>query len=197
MPSRIPIIFNSYTKKRLKLISSYSIGNYGLDIGYAINPNPYLSFQELVGFDKREPLSSTQNYHKKYIGDVKYLLNIIGKREFDTIICGELIEHLEEPYEFLRDVRQLLSENGILIISTPNPLGFPVLLLEYFMSKKYFFEVGHKYYFLPRWLSHMLFETGYELKKIIPVGLWFPCFVIPVPFYMLSYQLIYLASRRN
>jgi 2-polyprenyl-3-methyl-5-hydroxy-6-metoxy-1,4-benzoquinol methylase len=42
-------------------------------------------------------------------------------RRFDTIVAGELIEHLENPGLFLRNMHRHLNENGVLIVSTPNP----------------------------------------------------------------------------
>src|SRR5204862_5621770 len=44
----------------------------------------------------------------------------LGK-QFDTIVAGELIEHLENPGLFLRNMRRHMKTNGTLIISTPNP----------------------------------------------------------------------------
>lgn len=40
---------------------------------------------------------------------------------FDTIIAGELIEHLDNPGLFLGNMVQHLAEDGVLIVSTPNP----------------------------------------------------------------------------
>jgi len=42
-------------------------------------------------------------------------------QQFDTIVAGELIEHLENPGLFLRNMRRHLKPTGTLIISTPNP----------------------------------------------------------------------------
>ncbi len=39
---------------------------------------------------------------------------------FDIIICLEVIEHLKNPYNFLSNLKALLSKKGYLIISTPN-----------------------------------------------------------------------------
>ena len=40
---------------------------------------------------------------------------------FDAIVAGELVEHLENPGEFLERCRDHLAEDGIIILTTPNP----------------------------------------------------------------------------
>jgi SAM-dependent methyltransferase len=44
--------------------------------------------------------------------------------EYDIIIAVEVIEHLFNPYNFLKNIRGLLSEKGLVIISTPNTHSF-------------------------------------------------------------------------
>ena len=39
---------------------------------------------------------------------------------FDLITTIEVIEHLENPFAFLRGISRLLNENGIAIVTTPN-----------------------------------------------------------------------------
>lgn len=48
-------------------------------------------------------------------------------KKFDTIIAGEIIEHLESPIQFVRYCKSLLKTNGILIITTPNATGLQYL----------------------------------------------------------------------
>lgn len=45
-------------------------------------------------------------------------------QKFDTIVAGEVIEHLANPGMFLQRAASHLSKNGKIIISTPNPDGF-------------------------------------------------------------------------
>ncbi|MDI6807226.1 MAG: class I SAM-dependent methyltransferase [Candidatus Aenigmarchaeota archaeon] len=49
---------------------------------------------------------------------------------FDTVIAGELIEHLVNPEKFLRESNRILRKNGILIITTPNKKSWVNRLLK-------------------------------------------------------------------
>lgn len=42
-------------------------------------------------------------------------------RDFDAIVAGDLIEHLENPGGLLASCREHLRPGGVLLISTPNP----------------------------------------------------------------------------
>ncbi len=56
----------------------------------------------------------------------------LGEGTFDFVTAVEIIEHLESPILFLRNVRRLLKPNGIAVITTPNmdnaPSRFRLLL---------------------------------------------------------------------
>jgi SAM-dependent methyltransferase len=146
-----------------------------------------------VGLDLQRP-ASPSGYEEEIQGDALRLEACLGTRRFDSIVAGELIEHLENPYQFLRSLHGVLAEGGRVILSTPNPVSWPVVLFEWFRSRKYFYSRDHLYYFTPRWVIRLLEETGYVIESVVPVGLLVPLgpFIPPCPA-VLSYQVIYVA----
>ena len=187
----------SYQTRRLRLLADGVVGHTVLDIGHAVMHNPFLLQYHCVGYDLNKSFDGQQHYAQEIQGDVKDIRNVLGGQTFDSIVCGELIEHLENPYEFLRDLHGLLADDGRLILSTPNPLGFPVGICELFRIKRFFFTEWHTYYFLPRWVERILNKTGYELCAIKPVGLFLPFLVVPYCPITLSYQVVYVARKAH
>src|SRR6266446_9334571 len=44
----------------------------------------------------------------------------LGIGAFDLVVAVEVIEHVESPIGFLRNVARLLAKNGVAVITTPN-----------------------------------------------------------------------------
>ena len=55
---------------------------------------------------------------------------------FDYVVCLEGIEHLEQPYRFIRECHRVLKWQGRLILSTPNILN-SASRLKYFLTGFY------------------------------------------------------------
>jgi SAM-dependent methyltransferase len=192
------IIAGAYEERRLKMIADLCVGHTVLDVGYAQQPNPYLSRFHRVGLDLNPPAADAKvHYEEEIVGDVAHLSSLCAGRTFDTIVCAELVEHLENPYALLRELRPLLADDGRLIVSTPNPLAFPVIFAELLRLKRFFYTRDHLYYFLPRWVARMFEATGYKLESTHPVGLWTPLVALPVVPTALSYQVIYVGKNAS
>lgn len=43
--------------------------------------------------------------------------------QYEVIVAGEIIEHLADPGQFLRNMRRHLTANGTLVVTTPNPFS--------------------------------------------------------------------------
>jgi SAM-dependent methyltransferase len=186
-----------YDQARLRKIAGLVTGRTVLDIGYAQIPNRYLEGVHRVGFDLNKPASGAVRYEEEIVGDVADITELLHGRSFDTIICAELVEHLEDPYDFLRRIRTLLAPHGRLILTTPNPLGFPVFLIELFRSRRFFYTHEHRYYFLPRWAVRLIEGSGYRMAEMRPVGWWLPFGVVGFCPVILRYQVIYVATPRD
>lgn len=188
------IISERYEQCRLKLVAEYSEGDRVLDLGFADHPNENLVAKEVVGVDLRLPSSPPLNYTECLIGDATDLKKVFPDKRFDTVISAELIEHLENPYQHLRSVRDVLAPTGRLVLTTPNPVGFPAVLFEWTRSRSRFYAEDHRHYIAPRWVERMLSEAGFIVSMVQSVGLWLPKGpVLPCPV-GLSYQVIYVAE---
>ena len=189
------LVSKAYERRRLKMLAEHVQGPTVLDIGYAQHPNSFLQNCHRVGLDLCTP-AIPSGYEEEVIGDACTLEKVFPDRRFDSIICAEFIEHIEQPYDFLRSLHTVLNTNGKLLLSTPNPLGFPVVLVEYLRSKRFFYTDDHVYYFTPRWMERMLVRSGFQVEAVLPVGLWLPTGYLPIPIISSSYQVIYIASRK-
>ncbi len=187
----MPFALRSYEEHRLKKIARLCQGKSLLDIGYAHIPNPYYSHIHRVGLDLEKP-KVPSSYEEELLGDACELMRIFPDRRFDTVVAGEIVEHMEDPLSFLRGIRTVLSPNGRLILSTPNPLSWPVIFFEWARSRRFFYTPYHIYYFTPRWMERLLHRAGFEMEKVEGVGLWTPIHPLPCPI-ALSYQVIYVA----
>lgn len=188
------IISEGYEDRRLRRIAELCTGSTVLDVGYAQQPNKYLRGHR-TGIDLTPSKNTAVTYDEEIVGDVATLSERFPGRTFDTIICAELIEHLENPYALLRATHELLSKDGRLIVSTPNPLAFPVVVAELLRLKRFFYTRDHLYYFLPRWVERLFEATGFTVEKVEGVGLWTPFVSLPIGPPSLSYQVIYVGRR--
>jgi SAM-dependent methyltransferase len=164
--------------KRLRLASSFAVGKV-LDVGMAQCPNPYLANPYVIGLDVAVPKEYPNNYSGFIQGDCTKLSASVGKEIFDTVIALEVIEHLPNYVEFLREVYQVLGRNGRLIISSPNPLLWRTLLANAFFPKGESYGgrgangqitqkpyYGHVVLHLPRVLNAVAKEIGFRLFAI-------------------------------
>ena len=63
------------------------------------------------------------DFAKKYIKNVHIgpLTNDTYPEEFfDIILCSHVIEHIEDPFDFIKNIRTILKTHGYLVIGTPN-----------------------------------------------------------------------------
>lgn len=111
---------------RWKELFKYYKGGTLLDIGCLDSLIPYWAKQkypkdEIWGLDQAkkvvEEMSKTFPEINYTHGDVYQTL--FPDNYFDYVVAGELIEHLERPKDFIKEVFRILKPGGKLALSTP------------------------------------------------------------------------------
>lgn len=181
---------------RLKKIARLVKGSKILDIGFVNTPNIYLK-GDIVGLDiKKVPIP--ENYSSIIVHDLNKKVMPFPDESFDTIIAGEIIEHLQSPYNFLKEIRRILKPQGKLLLTTPQAHFFGVILHNLLM--KWIPDPnkgGHLYEFSMMSMVRLLKAIGFRTKKrhgcvltIPKTKLVFSC-SIPI----LTYQVLYECEK--
>ena len=109
----------------------------------------------------------------------KYLEKIGTEKKYDTIVLFDVIEHVPDPIELLKNINSLLKEDGIVLFSTINiESAFSVVLGPFW---PWFMDM-HYYYFSDRGYVDMLHRSGFIRKghKHYPYYVYFSYFVLKI-----------------
>ena len=77
-----------------------------------------------------------------------------------------MIEHVEGPVQFLKDIEQLLNEDGEAIIGTPTDAPVMRQMLGNIYEKKLLFSTQHLWIFSKKNLDMMAREAGFSQIEI-------------------------------
>ena len=80
---------------------------------------------------------------------------------FDLVISDQVIEHVQNPLQMLKNIRKALVENGVLSLATPNFGGASFNLLA--DSWKNTAPGDHISMFTPRVLENYLVTAGFKV----------------------------------
>jgi len=97
-----------------------------------------------------------------YLQDAHYPDN-----HFDVVTLFEVIEHLLDPADLLREIRRILKPRGLLLIGTGNADSWTARLLggswEYFDIRSH---GGHISFFNPKSISLLARQCGFDMHTI-------------------------------
>lgn len=89
---------------------------------------------------------------------------------FDYIVCSEVIEHVPDPIQAIRELYRVLKPNGTLILTTPNKFWYFSLAIANFLKIR-------PYQGLENWLSYKelklsLQKAGFTIEKMHGIHLF-------------------------
>ena len=112
---------------------------------------------------------------------------------FDTIILGELIEHLQNPGECLAGCVRALKPGGRIIITTPNAFS-AMLALMYLKNFDHAFNQEHVMWFCPQTLRALAERCGLRILSLRFVDELAPGLLPDLPYR--AFALFWLALRK-
>lgn len=172
---------DSYTGLRHDLIKFIEGKNLNiLDVGCATGINgDYLLSQGIadkvigIEFDKEMAEIANKVNTKVFCGDLNELsfrTNILQEDlEYDVIIFGDILEHLIDPWNVLKELKDKLAKNGKIIISLPNIQHIELFIQIYLKgswprNKRGIFDHTHLRWFTKKDAISMINEC--ELKLL-------------------------------
>jgi 2-polyprenyl-3-methyl-5-hydroxy-6-metoxy-1,4-benzoquinol methylase len=107
------IFYNNLTRQLTKhgfskshSFLDYGCGTHGLFVEYL----QQRGFTNVDGYDPYAPEDG--------LGD-----RAIKSKKYDYVSTQDVIEHVEDPHEFLKDINRLVSPGGYILVGTPNAAG--------------------------------------------------------------------------
>ena len=95
---------------------------------------------------------------------VKESLDEIPDNSYDLIFMFHVLEHINDPIIFLKDVKKKLSQTGKLIIEVPNVDDVLVSVYKIKNHLDFYWEIAHNYYFSKTTLEKVLDKAGYRYE---------------------------------
>lgn len=130
-----------------------------IDIGCGIKP--YASIlapfvDEHLGLDHNDSLHPNHNVD---LDGTAYAIPL-GSETMDSAICTAVLEHLEEPFEALKECNRVLKRGGIAIYSIPFIWHLHEEPRDFYRFSKY-------------GISYLFDKAGFEILELIPLsGFW-------------------------
>lgn len=164
---------NFENRRRARLINKIIKSGTVLDIGCAKGSflNEMIKYNYIThGIELSAPNVEVcqASGHKVYLGDLDSYYNSAAKQQFNIIACLDVIEHIVMPGEFLQKIKSLLSNNGLLILSTPNFSGLVSKLLG--NRDPFLIPPEHLNFFTKRGLKELIKANGFEVIRVNTFG---------------------------
>jgi 2-polyprenyl-3-methyl-5-hydroxy-6-metoxy-1,4-benzoquinol methylase len=135
----------------------------------------------VTGLDIEEPVPGAMSHF--YRVDLERDPCPVDAFNYDMILMLDVIEHLHSPETFLLDLRNKSSawhtreKSPVVIISTPNvafaAIRLSLLLGRFNYGERGILDIGHRRLFTRASLLRMLRDCGYQVEKVIPIGVPF------------------------
>jgi len=95
---------------------------------------------------------------------------IMRKQKYNIILIANVIEHVIDPIDLLRNIRQIMFPDSLLIIVAPNDFSplHQYLIKHKFISKKFWLKYpDHLSYFNKKSMEKLLLHLGFRVNSVV------------------------------
>lgn len=111
----------------------------------------------------RARLSRAKISNYKTIGDIPC------DDKFNAVAMFHTIEHLNDPVNYLKNLRSLIAPGALVFIETPNLDDSLLTLYQIPEFFKFYFREEHCFYFTPKTLQTVFWQAGFRHEKTLLV----------------------------
>ncbi len=160
------IQFQDYAQRifRLLPIQTGRFLDVGCGLGFLVklaNENGFLAY----GIDSGKACIEVGQKKLKVNTHLSNLSSFRPKYKFDMVVANHVIEHSDDPGEFLQQVKRNLKPGGWVLISCPN---FDSLMLWVFQERWYgLVPKQHRFQFSPKSLRFLFEKEGFKVEKVV------------------------------
>jgi 2-polyprenyl-3-methyl-5-hydroxy-6-metoxy-1,4-benzoquinol methylase len=124
-----------------------------------------------IEIDRQAAAIAKKRIDDVYCGDAREIVGILHET-FDWIIGGDIVEHLDDPWTFLSDLRRITKPGGRLLLSIPN-IAHAALVNDLLAGRfDYVYMgltcVGHLRFFTRHTVEEMLAIAGWIVERVEP-----------------------------
>jgi len=108
---------------------------------------------------------------KVLVGFYDKVADEIPNNYFDLVIANDVIEHMEQPWNFLQSIKRKITVNSSIVLSIPN-VRYYENLKKLLLYKDWEYEncgildITHLRFFTEKSIIRLLSENGYQIEKI-------------------------------
>jgi len=177
---KIEVNINNINCSQSKIINMIDDNSTVLDLGCACGDiGDYLHQHKnciLTGLEydiERIKFAKQRNVYKELfqldLNDINKTNETLSnlKNKFDYIICGDILEHLYNPQDVIKNLKSFLKANGYFVISLPNiahgSIKLNLLKDNFSYTKLGLLDETHIRFFTHKSISSFLLQTRLEL----------------------------------
>jgi SAM-dependent methyltransferase len=142
-----------------------------------------LGFEEVVGVEpSAAPISAARENIRQMIRHDVFRASDFTPARFELITCFQVLEHIPEPLDLIKDIYSLLKPGGHFITVTHNLEALSARLLG---PKSPIFDIEHLQLFSQKTLETLLVRAGFTNVRVVrlwnryPIHYWLKLFPIP------------------